>query len=156
HSLVLRETLGVEPDRSVAELADRIARRNVAPPTAIVPGGATVAASESATPAALHREAPDVSFAADDAPEPNVHELYLRARLQWHRRTAECLKDAAALFEQVAEREPDHPRAWIGLADAYSMLGFHDLLPPRVAFPRAECAARQAMRLDPMMAAPYA
>jgi DNA-binding SARP family transcriptional activator/Tfp pilus assembly protein PilF len=140
HSLVLRETLGVEPDRSIEELADRIARRS-----------STLAVATGPERAPL-----DISFAADEPPEPDVHELYLRARLQWQRRTEECLKDSAALFEQVVEREPDHPRGWIGLADAYLVLGFHDLLPPRVAFPRAECAARQAMRLDPTMAAPCA
>lgn len=159
HSVVLRETLGVEPDRSVEELADRIARRAAAPgAAAAATPSVPVAVSPERAPAPLETSVPmtGASFAASDALEPDVHELYLRARFQWHRRTEECLKDSAALFEQVVEREPDHPRAWVGLADAYAVLAFYDFLPPRVAFPRAECAARQAMRLDPMMAAPYA
>jgi DNA-binding SARP family transcriptional activator/Tfp pilus assembly protein PilF len=156
HSLVLRETLGVEPDHSVGALAEQIARRGAA-------SGAPATAAET-TPTTLDAggvevpERPDTAAAlpAADAPEPDVDDLYLRALFQWHQRTEDCLRNAASLFERVVEREPEHPRAWVGLADAYAVLAFYDFLPPRVAFPRAECAAKQAVRLAPTMAAPYA
>jgi tetratricopeptide (TPR) repeat protein len=59
-------------------------------------------------------------------------------------------------LEQVVARDPDYARAWAGLADAYAVMAFHDHLPPKVGFPRAESAAQRAMRLDPALAAPHA
>jgi tetratricopeptide (TPR) repeat protein len=146
HSVVLRETLGVEPHHAVQELADKIAKRTAT----TIPSAPLLAVVEPATSMDSRS-----STARVDA-EPDVSDLYLRARFEWHRRTEECLKVSATLFEQVVEREPDHARAWVGLADAYAVMAFYDYLPPRVAFPRAECAARQAIRLDPGDAAAHA
>ena len=83
-------------------------------------------------------------------------DAYLRARVQWHRRTESGLRHSASLFEKVVAREPGYARAWSGLADAYAVLAFYDHVPPHVAFPRADSAARRAILLDSTLAAPYA
>jgi TolB-like protein/DNA-binding SARP family transcriptional activator len=49
HAVVLRETLGLEPDRSVQELADQIAARAEAPVSAVIPAADTVPAAVTAT-----------------------------------------------------------------------------------------------------------
>ena len=59
-------------------------------------------------------------------------------------------------FEQGVALAPDYARAHAGLADAYAVLGFYDYLPPTVAFPRADSAARRAAALDPTLGGPHA
>lgn len=88
--------------------------------------------------------------------DAETHDLYFQARFHCHKRTAESLRKAAELFERVVAREPEHPRAWAGLAETYAVLAFYDFVAPRIAFPRAESAARQAIRLDPGLTGPHA
>jgi TolB-like protein/DNA-binding SARP family transcriptional activator len=88
--------------------------------------------------------------------DPDTYDLYLQARFQWHRRTEWSLRSSIDLFEQVVARDAKYARAWAGLADAYAVMAFYDYLPPHVAFPRADSAARQAIQLDSTLAAPYA
>jgi len=94
--------------------------------------------------------------AARMSPDPDTYDIYLQARFEWHRRTELSLRKSADLFEQVVARDPRYARAWAGLADAYAVIAFYDYLAPRVAFPRADSAARHAILLDPTLAAPYA
>jgi tetratricopeptide (TPR) repeat protein len=96
---------------------------------------------------------PSVARAAKD---PATYDLYLRARYQWHRRSEQSLRDSVPLFEQVVTRDPENARAWVGLADTYAVMGVYDYLPPRLAFPLADSAARHAIVLDSSLAAPYA
>ncbi|MFL5617714.1 MAG: tetratricopeptide repeat protein [Gemmatimonadaceae bacterium] len=96
---------------------------------------------------------PSVARAAKD---PGTYDLYLRARYQWHRRSEQSLRDSVPLFEQVVTRDPENARAWVGLADTYAVMGVYDYLPPRLAFPLADSAARHAIVLDGSIAAPYA
>jgi TolB-like protein/DNA-binding SARP family transcriptional activator/Tfp pilus assembly protein PilF len=96
---------------------------------------------------------PSVARAAKD---PGTYDLYLRARYQWHRRSEQSLRDSVPLFEQVVTRDPENARAWVGLADTYAVMGVYDYLPPRLAFPLADSAARHAIVLDGALAAPYA
>ena len=88
--------------------------------------------------------------------DAETHDLYFQARFHCHKRTEESLRKAAELFERVVAREPEHPRAWAGLAETYAVLAFYDFVAPRIAFPRAESAARQAIRLDPGLTGPHA
>ncbi|HEU4787225.1 MAG TPA: tetratricopeptide repeat protein, partial [Gemmatimonadaceae bacterium] len=88
--------------------------------------------------------------------DAETHDLYFQARFHCHKRTEESLRKAVELFERVVAREPEHPRAWAGLAETYAVLAFYDFVAPRVGFPRAESAARQAIRLDPGLAGPHA
>jgi TolB-like protein/DNA-binding SARP family transcriptional activator/Tfp pilus assembly protein PilF len=94
--------------------------------------------------------------AARAAKDPDTYDLYLRARYQWHRRSEQSLRDSIPLFEQVVTRDPEYARAWVGLADTYAVMGVYDYLPPRLAFPLADSAARHAIVLDGSLAAPYA
>jgi serine/threonine-protein kinase len=88
--------------------------------------------------------------------DADTHDLYFQARFHCHKRTEESLRKAVELFERVVGREPEHARAWAGLAETYAVLAFYDYAAPRVAFPRAESAARHAIHLDPGLAGPHA
>ena len=88
--------------------------------------------------------------------DPEAYDLYLRGRYHWHRRSEAGLRRSAAYFEEAVERAPGYVPAWIGMGDAYAVLGFYDYLPPSVAFPNARRAARRALELDPENASAWA
>lgn len=81
--------------------------------------------------------------------DPVAYDLYLKGRFYWHRRTEDGLRSAAEYFENAVQRAPDYAPAWVGLADAYAVLGFYDYLAPAEAFPKAQVTARRALELDP-------
>ena len=87
---------------------------------------------------------------------PEAYDLYLKGRYAWHQRTRAGLMRAIEFFERATALAPEYARAYAGLADAYAVAAFYDHLAPRTAYPRAEDAARRALRLDSTLAAPHA
>jgi TolB-like protein/Tfp pilus assembly protein PilF len=81
---------------------------------------------------------------------PEAHELYLRGRYFWNRRTGANLQKAADYFQQAIGKDPAYALAYSGLADchvllpAYAELGSN----PRDELPKALEAARKAVELD--------
>lgn len=58
------------------------------------------------------------------------------------------LRKAASCFKRAISRKPSHAPAWIGLGEAYLILGIHCVDAPEDTFPKAVAAAREAARLD--------
>lgn len=85
-----------------------------------------------------------------------AHELYLRGRHAWNRRTPASVRGAIALFEQAIERDPEYARAWAGLAEALVVLPQYGNVPAGPAYARAEAAAGRALALDSTLAEPHA
>ncbi|PYK11908.1 MAG: hypothetical protein DME65_05755 [Verrucomicrobia bacterium] len=81
---------------------------------------------------------------------PEAHELYLKGRYFWNRRTGANLQKAADYFQQEIGKDPAYALAYSGLADchvllpAYAELGSN----PREELPKALEAARKAVELD--------
>ncbi len=79
-----------------------------------------------------------------------AHELYLKGRYFWNRRTGANLQKAADYFQQAIGKDPKYALAYSGLADchvllpAYAELGSN----PRDELPKALEAARKAVELD--------
>lgn len=92
---------------------------------------------------------------------PNVPEYadarthYLRGRYLLDRRTPEGLRRGLALFQRVVRLTPDYAPAHVGIADAYNMLGYFGVLPPREAFALGKAAALKALSLDNKLAEAY-
>lgn len=78
--------------------------------------------------------------------------LYVKGRFFLNKRTAEGLYRALDHFEQAVRRSPAFAPAHAGIADAHNMLAYFGLVRSREAFPRAEAAAREALRLDRRLA----
>jgi serine/threonine protein kinase/Tfp pilus assembly protein PilF len=76
-----------------------------------------------------------------------AYALYAKGRVHWSQRGA-GLKKAMHYFELALLEDPDYALAWSGLADAYTLLGFYDLLPHREALAKAKAAAEKAVALD--------
>jgi non-specific serine/threonine protein kinase len=87
---------------------------------------------------------------------PEAHQLYLKGRFLWNRRTGETLKRAAEYFQQAIDKDPGYALAWAGLADCYAVYGFYNVLSPKVGAPKAREAASKALALDETLAEPHA
>ena len=97
-------------------------------------------------------------LASQPTENPEAHELYLKGRYFWNRRTGENLQKAADYFQQAIEKDPSYALAYSGLADCHVLL---PLYPgqgsnPRDQLPKALQAARKAVKLDETLAEAHA
>lgn len=84
--------------------------------------------------------------------DAEAHELYMRGRHAWWKRTEASVLLSADLFRQAIARAPQYARAHAGLADAHLILGNFTWLTPVQAYPEAKRAAQEALRLDERLA----
>jgi len=77
-----------------------------------------------------------------------AHQLYLKGRFFWNKRTSADLKTSIGYFNQAIEKDPAYARAYAGLADAYSILPNYSQTPGKEAYPKAEAAAMNALEID--------
>lgn len=83
---------------------------------------------------------------------PEAHQLYLKGRYFWNRRTAENLKKAGGYFQQAIAEDPTYALAYAGLADVHTLLPIYAATAPRDEIPKALVAARKAVELDDTLA----
>jgi non-specific serine/threonine protein kinase len=95
-------------------------------------------------------------LAATRAVDPEAHDLYLKGRHFWNKRTEEGLRKSLQLFEQAIDKDPTYAAGYAGLADAYNIMGYYGVLSPRDSFPKARAAANKALELDPSAAEAHA
>lgn len=78
-------------------------------------------------------------------------EYWYNGRLYFHRRTPADVHLALNYFRRAVAEDSTYARAWVGIADAYVILGAYDygLMAPKQAFPLAKQAAQRALRLQP-------
>ncbi len=92
------------------------------------------------------------AIAAQPTENTEAHQLYLRGRYLWNRRTGENLKKALAYFEQAAEKDPHYALAYSGIADSCILIPFYSAGTPQDYLPRARAAAQKAVELDDTLA----
>jgi len=92
------------------------------------------------------------AIAVKPTENPEAHELYLKARFFWNKRTSSDLKTAIQYFKQAIEKDPGYALAYAGLADAYAILTAYAAAPVSESLPRAELAAKKALELDDSLA----
>jgi TolB-like protein/Flp pilus assembly protein TadD len=85
-----------------------------------------------------------------------VHELYLKGRFHWNKRTEEGLKRSIEYFQQAIEGAPLYALAYSALADSHNMLGLWSVLPHTEVAPKAKAAATKALEIDDQLAEAYA
>ena len=84
--------------------------------------------------------------------DPDGVRLVMRGRFHLNRQTPEDLQRARALFQDAIDRNGENAAAYAGLSYATSMLGLFAGLPGQDAYPRAEAAALNALRIDDSLA----
>ncbi len=91
-------------------------------------------------------------LAARPTDNPEAHQLYLRGRYFWNRRTEENIKKALGYFQQAIEQDPSYALAYAGLADCYALMPIYSESPPKEDIQRALAAAHRALELDDSLA----
>jgi len=79
-----------------------------------------------------------------------THHLYLKGRSAWSRHTAESITEALDFYQKAIDSDPRYARAYAGMADCYSLLGFtpYATMAPADAFSLARAAAEKALAID--------
>ncbi len=88
------------------------------------------------------------ALAARPTENPEAHQLYLRGRYFWNKRTGADFKKAIGYFNQAIEKDPNYALAYAGLADAYVLLSAYAEASPKDSLPQAKAAAEKALGLD--------
>jgi TolB-like protein/Tfp pilus assembly protein PilF len=84
--------------------------------------------------------------------DPEAHELYLKGRFFWNKRTGADLQTAIQYFNQAITKDSNYALAYAGLADAYALLPLYGAASSADSFPRAEAAAKKALEIDETLA----
>jgi TolB-like protein len=83
---------------------------------------------------------------------PEAHELYLKGRFFWNKRTGTDLLRAVEQFQAAISKDPTYALAYAGLADAYVLLPGYSAASPAESLPQAKAAALKALEIDPTLA----
>jgi len=96
-------------------------------------------------------------LAQEPVVDHEAHELYLKGRHHWYRRTVESLHKSIEYFEAAIEKDPNYATAYAGLAEAYVVLPSWDYnRRTSETYPKAKKYALAALKIDPSLAGPYA
>jgi len=88
------------------------------------------------------------AISAKPTADLEAHQLYLKGRYLWNRRTGENLKKALTYFQQAAEKDPNYALAYTGIADSCALIPVYGAGTPQDYYPRAKAAAQKALELD--------
>jgi TolB-like protein/Flp pilus assembly protein TadD len=85
-----------------------------------------------------------------------AHELYLKGRFFWNKRTPENFEKAITYFQQAIEKDTSYALAYSGIADCYALLADYSARPPNETMPKAKAAALKALQIDRNLAEAHA
>jgi serine/threonine protein kinase len=85
-----------------------------------------------------------------------AYESYLKGLYFWKRRYERGLQQSLQYFQQAVEKDPRYALAYVGIADAFGILGVYSFMNPNQAFSRARAAANKALEIDPELAEVHA
>ena len=85
-----------------------------------------------------------------------AHQLYLKGRYLWNRRTAQNLQKALNYFQEAVDKDPSYALAYTGIADTCALFSVYGAGAPEEYLPRAKAAAEKALALDDSLAEAHA
>ena len=83
---------------------------------------------------------------------PEAHQLYLKGRYFWNKRSTANLRKSIEYFQEAIDLDPNYALAYAGLGDAHSIMPIYAGTPPQDDIPQALTAARKALDLDDNLA----
>jgi TolB-like protein/Tfp pilus assembly protein PilF len=92
------------------------------------------------------------AIAARPTENTEAHQLYLKGRFFWNKRTGDDLKKSIGYFQQAIAIDPNYALGYAGVADAYVLLPGYTAGAPRDCYPKAIAAAKKALELDDTLA----
>lgn len=84
-----------------------------------------------------------------------AYQAYLKGRFLWYQETHAGLQQAVAEYQSALALDPNYAAAYVGMADAYNVLGGYGFEPPEEAFPKGKAAAARALELAPDLSDAY-
>jgi TolB-like protein/Flp pilus assembly protein TadD len=84
-----------------------------------------------------------------------AYDKYLQGLYFWNKGTNPDFRKAISFFNQAIQLDSTYSKAYSGLADCYSALGYGSYEKPADAFLKAEQAANKALQLDSTLADPH-
>src|SRR5256886_15539801 len=91
-------------------------------------------------------------IAARPTANAEAHQLYLKGRFFWNKRTGSDLKKSIDYFQQAIAADPNYALAYAGVADGYVWLPAYTAGTPQDCYPKAMAAAKKALELDDTLA----
>lgn len=104
------------------------------------------------TPLPLEKQQIEKSYTRSSA----AYERYLIGRSQMASRDAQGLRRSIGSFASAVKEDANFAPAYVGLADAHSLLNLYDFKPPADAYPKAREYAHRALAIDPDLAEAHA
>src|SRR5262249_37014142 len=92
------------------------------------------------------------AIAARPTESSEAHQLYLKGRFFWNKRTGNDLRKSIDYFQQAIAADPNYALAYAGLADAYAFLPGYTAGSPQDSYPKSIAAAKKALELDDTLA----
>jgi TolB-like protein/Tfp pilus assembly protein PilF len=91
---------------------------------------------------------------------PEAYQIYLKGRFYWNKLTPDDVRKSIELYQQAIDKDAAFALAYVGISDAYMLLGIPDVmlgaLPPQESVRKARNAADKALEIDPLLAEAYA
>jgi len=88
------------------------------------------------------------AIAARPTEDSEAHELYLKGRYFFGKRTADYFKRAIDYFNQALAKDPNYAPAYAGIADSYVLVSEYSNESSAELFPKARAAAEKALAID--------
>jgi DNA-binding winged helix-turn-helix (wHTH) protein/TolB-like protein len=85
-----------------------------------------------------------------------AHQLYLKGRYFWNKRTPEGIRKSIEFIRQATDLDPSYAAAFAGLADCYLVYPLYVGQPPGDWMQQARAAAAKALELDAALAEAHA
>jgi serine/threonine protein kinase/TolB-like protein len=85
-----------------------------------------------------------------------AYQEYLKGRYFWNKRTGSDLRKAIEHFRAAIRLDADYALAYVGVAEAYLVLGVYTPMPTGEAYAEAKKAVLKALELDPELAEAHA
>jgi TolB-like protein/Tfp pilus assembly protein PilF len=99
---------------------------------------------------------PAAALVQESTSSSEAHDLYLRGRYFWGKRTKEGIETARGLFEQAIAIDPKYALAWSGVADCYLLSSDYGGARIGEVLPKAKAAAQKALEIDDSLAEAHA
>ena len=84
-----------------------------------------------------------------------AYDQYLKGIYYWNKRDPRSLRQGIEFFKRAITLDSGYAKAWSGLADCFSALGYGSHDAPSFDFLQAETAAIKALKLDSSLAEPH-
>jgi len=85
-----------------------------------------------------------------------AYQEYLKGRYFWNKRTGDDIRKAIEHFRAAIRLDADYALAYVGVAEAYLILGYYTSMPTSEAYVEAKTAVLKALELDPELAEAHA